>query len=157
MKSLVKSLVGLALVLGWWTLRGPGASDTETSDSIPSVVWDGGKAVTIRTDTTCPAQLRVSFNDHAEDVESPRSLESWEDVPAGTHSWTIDVPHEVGGYVELSAENPKPGDRLHWTIQLGGDTIDEQTETLEQALEPGAGFFLQSYFDDYASGELGEG
>lgn len=158
MKSLARTLIGLALVLGWWTLRGPGDSAGETADHIPSVVWDGGAgAMTIRTETTCPAQMRVSFSDHGEEVESPRSLEAWENVPAGSHSWTIDVPGEVGGYVELSAESPQPGDRLTWSIEVGGATVDEQTETLEKALEPGYGFFLQSYFDDYATGTFGEG
>jgi hypothetical protein len=160
MKSLARTLVGLALMLGWWTLRGPGDDHTETASKIPSVVWDGGAgSMTIHTESTTPAQMRVSFSVHSKDSEEPdpRLLESYEDVPAGSHSWAIDVPKDVGGYVELSATSPQPGDRLHWTIEVGGNTVDEQSDTLEQPLEPGYGFFLQSYFDEYATGELGEG
>ena len=157
-KSLAKTLVGLALILTWWTLRGPGGSTTETASRIPTVVWDGGAgSMTIRTETTTPAQMRVSFSEHSEQAETPRSLESHEDIPAGSHSWTIEVPRDVGGYVELSATSPQPGDRLRWTIEAGGAKVDEQSDTLEKPLEDGYGFFLQSYFDEYATGELGEG
>lgn len=157
MKSLAKTLIGLALILAWWTLRGPGESSGASADHIPKVVWDGGAGqLTIRTETSCPAQMRVSFNEHSENPDS-RSLETYEDVPAGSHSWTIDVPSDVGGYVELSATSPHPGDRLRWTIEAAGTTVDEQADTLEKPLEEGYGFFLQSYFDDYATGALGEG
>jgi hypothetical protein len=158
MKSLAKTLVGLALVLSWWTLRGGGDSNTETTSKIPTVVWDGGAGqMTIHAETSCAAQMRVGFSDHREGVKDPRDLNAWEDIPAGSHSWTIDVPADVGGYVELSAAEPKPGDHLRWSIEVGGATVDEQSDTLEKALEPGWGFALQSYFDDYATGTLGEG
>jgi hypothetical protein len=156
-QRLVKTLVGLAVVLAWWTIRGPGDSHSETADHIPSVVWDGGAgSMTIRAETTTPAQMRVSFSENSESDDS-RSLQTHEDVPAGSHSWTIQVPADVSGYVELSASSPQPGDRLAWTIEAAGATVDEQSETLEKPLEEGYGFFLQSYFDDYASGELGDG
>ncbi|HXK21812.1 MAG TPA: hypothetical protein VMS55_03950 [Myxococcota bacterium] len=156
-KSLAKTLVGLALVLAWWTLRGPRDDHTETAHRIPTVVWDGGAGtLTIHAETTTPAQMRVGFHEHSEDAKA-RTLETYEDVAPGSHSWTIDVPKEVGGYVELSATSPKPGDRLSWSLEAAGNTIDEQTETLEKPLQQGYGFFIQAYFDDYASGELGDG
>jgi len=157
-KSLAKTLAGLALVLAWWTLRGPGEPAGVSANRIPGVVWEGGAGkLTIRTESSGPAQMRVSFSEEGEDAMAPRSLETWEDVPAGSHSWTIEVPPSTGGYVELSATSPHPGDRLRWTIEVGGHTVDEQSDTLDQPLEQGYGFFLQSYFDDYASGSLGEG
>jgi hypothetical protein len=157
-RSLAKTGVGLALVLGWWTLRAPGDSHTESASHIPQVVWSGGAGkLTIHTESTCAAQMRVSFSEHSEEQKEPRLLETYEDVPAGSHSWTIDVPGDVGGYVELSATSPQPGDQLHWTIEVGGNTVDEQADTLEKPLEQGYAFFLQSYFDEYATGDLGEG
>ena len=157
MKSIVRVALGLALVLAWWTLRG-GGDATETADSIPAVVWEGGGGnLTIHAETTCPARLRIGFSDHAEGVESPRSLETYEDVPAGKHSWTIAVPAQVGGYVELGADSPHPGDRLSWTIKVGGTAVDEQSDTLDRPLESGTAFFIQSYCDDYASAPLGDG
>jgi len=156
-KSLLKTLVGLALVLAWWTLRGPRDDHTETASRIPTVVWDGGAGtLMIHTETTRAAQMRVSFHERSDDAGA-RSLDAHEDVGPGKHSWTIDVPKEVGGTVELSATSPHPGDHLHWSIDAAGNTVDDQDESLEKPLEPGHGFFLQAYFEDYASGELGEG
>jgi hypothetical protein len=34
--------------------------------------------------------------------------------------------------------------------------VDEQTDTLERPLEPGYAFFLQTYFEDYATATVGE-
>jgi hypothetical protein len=156
-KSLLKTLVGLALVLAWWTIRGPGEDHTETANRIPTVVWDGGAGtLNIHAETTTAAQMRVSFHEQSDDAKA-RTLETYEDVGPGSHAWTIDVPKDVGGTVELSATSPKPGDRLHWSIDAAGNTVDEQNETLEKPLEQGYGFFIQAYFEDYATGELGEG
>jgi hypothetical protein len=157
LKSLGKTLLGLAVVLAWWTFRGPGDSDTETSSSIPTVVWDGGAGqLSIHAETSAPAQMRVSFYEESESDDG-RSLETHEDVAPGIHSWTISVPANVGGYVELSATDPQPGATLRWTLQASGKLVDEQSERLDQPLQEGYGFFLQTYFDDYATGELGEG
>jgi hypothetical protein len=157
MKQLLKAAAGLAIVLAWWTLRGPGEDTTETAEKIPSVVWDGGAgSMTIRAETTTPARMRVHFSEEVEGAEPARSLETWEDVAAGSHSWTIAVPANVSGYLELGATDPKPGDRLRWSIEAGSATVDEQDETLQQALEENHAFFLQTCFDDLASGTLGE-
>jgi hypothetical protein len=90
----------------------------------------------------------------AGDEGDERSLETFEDVAAGHYRWPIDVPSDVGGTVELSAVDPKPGDELRWAVAVNGETVDEQSEALEKPLQQGYGFFLQAYFDDYASGAL---
>ena len=157
LKKLGTTLLGMALMLGWWTIRGPGASDTETSSSIPSVVWEGGAGtLAIHAETSAPAQMRVSFYENS-DSDEARSLETWEDVAPGVHDWTISVPSDVGGYVEISATDPQPGATLAWTLEAGDRTVDEQSDRLEAPLEAGYGFFLQTYFEDYSTGELGDG
>jgi hypothetical protein len=154
MKSVIRSVLGVALVLAWWTLRDNVVSTGETADRIPALVWEGGAGkLTIETDASSAAQMRVSFSEEGDDG---RSLETWEDISPGRHSWTIDVPRGVGGYVELGAVEPRPGDRLSWKVSLNGSLLDQQSETLEAALEPGYAFFLQTYFDDYATGQLGD-
>ena len=157
MKGLLKSAAGLALVLGWWTLTGRGDDPNhESASQIPTMVWEGGGgSLAIEADTSTAAQMRVSFSQAGEEGEE-RSLQTREDVAAGHYSWTIDVPSGVGGYVELGAVDPKPGDELRWTVAVNGDTVDEQSDTLEKPLEKGYGFALQTYFDDYASGALGD-
>jgi len=158
MKGLLKSAAGLALVLGWWTLTGPPDDPNHESESrIPSAVWGGGGGtLSIEADTTSAAQMRVSFGEKGDEGDE-RSLDSWEDVAAGHYSWTIDVPSGVGGYVELSAVDPKQGDELRWTVAVNGESVDEQSDRLEGPLEKGYAFGLQTYFDEYASGTLEDG
>src|SRR5262245_24785595 len=160
MKGLLKSALGLALVLGWWTLKGGAvfddAPDQETAARIPATVWEGGGGqIAIEADTTSAAQLRMTFGESMQ-VPEARNLEAFEDLAAGHHSWTIDVPNGVGGYVDLVATDPKPGDELRWTVAVNGETVDEQSERLEEPLQKGNAFGLQTSFDDYASGALGE-
>src|SRR5262245_46091821 len=160
MKGPLKSAIGLALVLGWWTIKGAVVGDDpsqETADRIPTAVWDGGGGqLAIEADTTSAAQLRMTFSEDLE-VADARSLEAWEDVAAGHHTWTIDVPSRVGGYVDLVAVDPKPGDELRWTVAVNGESVDEQSDRLEGPLEKGYAFGLQTYFDEYASGTLEDG
>jgi len=150
-KLLVRVLsgaLGVAVVLGYWTWRGGGDSRTQTQSSIPARVWDGGGgSLAVRIETTCAATMRISFHERNDDG---RALETWEALGPGEHSWTIDVPRGAGGTVVLGAEQPKVGDTLRWTISLNGQTIDEQSETLDEALRQGYAFFLQSEYDDYA-------
>ena len=157
MKGLLKSAAGLVLVLAWWTIRGPEDDPNhQSASSIPAMVWEGGGgSLAIEADTSTAAQMRVSFSEAGEEGEE-RSLEAWEDVAAGHHSWTIDVPSSVGGYVELSAVEPKQGDELRWTVAVNGETVDEQSDRLAEPLPRGYGFALQTYFEDYASGTLGD-
>ncbi len=154
LKRGVMSILGVVVMLAWWSFRGSDAN-TESADKIPVKVWDGGAGtMTIDVESTSAAQMRVSFSELGKD--DGRSLETYEDVPAGSHSWTIDVPARTGGYVELSAVDPKPGDKLSWKVSVNGSVVSEQAETLAQPLEENTGFFLQSYFAEYGTGTLGD-
>lgn len=154
-KWLVRTVGGLVLMLAWWTITGSGDDpNSESADHIPSTVWEGGGgSLAIEVDTSSPAQMRLSFSREGDDGEE-RELQTWEDVDAGHHVFTIDVPGEVGGYVELGAIDPKPGDELHWTVAVNGETVSEQQDRLDSPLQDGYAFFLQAYFDEYASGTL---
>jgi hypothetical protein len=147
--------LGLAVMIGYWTLRGGGDSRTEPSRRIPARVWDGGGGtLVVRIETSCAATMRVSFWERKDDG---RSLETWEPVGPGEHSWTIDVPKQTGGTIELGGEQPKLGDTLKWTGSLNGQTIDEQSDSLDEALKPGYAFFLQAEYDDYSEAKPDEG
>jgi len=154
LKRVVMGVLGVAVMLAWWSFRGSDAN-VESANKIPAKVWDGGAgAMTIETESTCAAQMRVSFSEEGQ--ENGRSMETYEDVPAGAHSWTIDVPAGAGGYVELNAVEPKVGDRLTWKVSVNGRVVSEQSETLGQPLEKNTAFFLQNYFADYSTGTLDE-
>jgi hypothetical protein len=152
-KALIRSALGLVLVLGWWTFTGNSISTQKAQDTIPSSVFGGGAAkVEIEAETTTAARMMVGFSDES----GERNLESYEDVPAGTYRWAIDVPSQIGGYVELNAVAPKAGDRIKFRILANGRTVFEDQDELLQPLEPGYAFFVQAYLEDYAKGELSD-
>jgi hypothetical protein len=152
-----KTVAGVAVMIAWWTFTGSEDDPNhETASSIPTTVWEGGGGrLAIEADTTTVAQMRVSFSERGEGNQ--RWLETHEDVGPGHHSWAIDVPNGVGGYVELGAVDPQPGDELSWTLAVNGETVDEQSEALEEPLQKGYAFFIQTYFDDYATADFEEG
>jgi hypothetical protein len=146
------TVLGAAITLAWWTYTG-GHAKVESKNRIPAKVWDGGAVLlTIETEATSAAQMRISFGEDKKN--DGKRLETYEDVPAGAHSWTIDVPPRVGGYVELGAVNPNVGDKLEWKIRLNDRVVDEQSETLNEPLRHGYAFFIQSYFEDYSKGSF---
>jgi hypothetical protein len=156
LKSLIRTALGLVVVLAWWTFTGDSVDTASDSvNGIPTRVWEGGAGtLSIELDTTTPAQIRIDFGENAED-ESARSLDAWQDIAAGHHTFSVDVPAGVGGYVDLGAVDPKPGDSLSWRISAGDTVVDEQSQTLDAPLQEGFSFGLQAYFDDYATGTLG--
>jgi hypothetical protein len=159
MGNLVKrgllAALGVAVTLAWWTLRG-GGTGTPAQEGIPSRVWNGGGGtLAIQVETTCPAKMSIGFEERGKD-EGAKSLETWEHVAAGTRSWTVDVPPSAGGYIELDAENPKVGDQLKWAVSVNGQVIDEQSETLQEALKPGYAFFPQIHLEDYGEAKPDE-
>ena len=144
------SLLGVAVMLGWWTW-GPKEKQTHAEQSsIPAKILDGGQSLEIDAETGTAATMRVSFDDLSRPIGHQAILNSYEKIPAGSRSWTIDVPAGVGGYIELEADDPKPGDRLTMRVHMNGNLVDEQSETLDQPLEPNTAFLLQDEFDDYS-------
>jgi hypothetical protein len=152
-KVLIRTVLGIALIVGWWTITGNSVFTEPAQDRIPTSVFGGGGGkLEIEAETTGAATMAVSFSDDS----GERHLETYEKVAAGTYRWSVDVPSEIGGYVELNAADPKAGDRLKFRILSNGRTVFEDSDQLEQPLEPGYAFFVQAYFDDYAKGELSE-
>jgi hypothetical protein len=150
-KALVRTVLGLVLVLGWWTITGNVISTNKSVPKIPASVFGGGAAkLEIEAETSTAARMMIGFSRDHED----ENLETYEDVPAGTYRWTIDVPSATGGYIELNAVTPKAGDRLKFRVLANGRPVFEDEDKLDQPLEPGYAFFVQAYFDDYAKGKL---
>ena len=145
------SLLGMVLVLAWWTWGPKGKQQTHTEQSqIPAKVLGGGQTLEIDAESSSAATMSVSF----EDLEKPSGermlVDSHEKIPAGPHSWTIDVPAGVGGYIELEADHPNPGDTLTMRVHMNGDLVDEQSDKLDSPLQPNTAFFVQDHFDDYS-------
>jgi hypothetical protein len=146
------AVLGMAITLTWWTIH-PGSSHTQSSSHIPDKVWKGGHSLEIEVESSTAATMRVSFSQYDKPAGEQQTLETYEKIAAGTRSWTIEVPAHVGGYIEIQAETPSPGDKLSMKVKSNGKLVDNQTEKLEQALQAGYAFFLQVHFDDYSNAD----
>jgi hypothetical protein len=145
LKRAALAVVGMVVTLGYWSFMGDGGSSAV--EGIPAKVWEGdGGVLSVEVESTTPARFSISFSD-----DNDRSLETWTPLKAGTQTWTMSIPRGAGGYIELGAENPKVGDKLSWKITLNGETVEEQSETLNEPLTSGYAFFLQSAYDDYST------
>ena len=140
------AVLGVVVTLAYWSYKGSPNASTEV-EGIPSKVWEGGGGLlAIDVDSTTSARFSISFA-RGDD----KSLDTWTRVTPGTHTFVINVPKGAGGEIELSADSPKVGDKISWKIRLNGETVDEQTETLDKPLAAGYGFFLQSAYDDFSA------
>ena len=156
LKRVLLGILGMVVTLVWWSIR-PGNDKHTSAEHIPSSVWDGGGGVlTIEADASCPATLSVTFYESGKELGEGRQLETWEKIPAGSRTWTIQVPPRAGGTVELNADSPKVGDRLRYSLTVNGHVVDEQSQSLDEELESGYAFFLQTEFDDYGTAQLSE-
>ena len=143
------SLLGIAVTLAWWTY-GPKGKQVPSESHIPSKVGSGGQKLEIEAESSSAATMRVSFEQLDKPAGEQQLLDSWEKIPAGAQSWSIDVPSGVGGYIELEADHPNAGDKLTMRVRMNGSLVDEQTDSLEKPLEPNTAFFLQNHFDNYS-------
>ena len=145
------SLLGTALVLGWWTWGPKGKQTSQAEqDHIPAKILDGGQSLEVDAETSTAATMRVSFDQLDRPIGHQAILNSYEKIPAGSRSWTIDVPAGVGGTIELEADHPNPGDTLTMRVHMNGNLVDEQSDKLDGPLEPNTAFFVQDDFDDYS-------
>jgi hypothetical protein len=150
LKRAALSLLGVAVMLAYWTFTGSG-SNTSSTRGIPARIGPGdGGTLAIEVTSTTPARFSITFD------KKDRTEEFWAPVTPGTHPWAIDIPKDSGGRIELDAENPKVDDTLSWKIRLNGEKVEEQSETLDKPLTSGYAFFLQSYYDDYSTMKVEE-
>ena len=151
-KKILTSLLGMVVVLTWWTIRGDGRHH-ELANTIPAKVWEGGGGtIAVAVNTTTAGKMSISFG---EDKKKGRDLVATEQVGPGSHSWSVEVPRMAGGYIEFEADAPKVGDRMSWTISKDGRRVLADAMTMERPLEKGYVFGLSEHFDDYSTTRRG--
>lgn len=158
-KQILSWIVGLALMLGYWTVRDKlsGADEGVGQGKIPAKIWEGGRTVRVRSNASDPGTVSVTFETNLPpDDPKHRFVETWEKVPAGPHTVTIDVPPGVSSTVERSSEGAKPGSTVEVSVEVQGAVAARDADTLSQPLEEGYGFFAQLHFEDLAQGKLDE-
>jgi hypothetical protein len=155
-KRLVITVAGMALMLAYWSFKGSsGSSRLSSTNGIPSKVWEGGgTTVTVEVTTDTPARFSIWFSDHPEGQMEKRSLETSETIPVGTKEYVIDVPRGVGGTVEASAIDPKPGATMSFKVRNVEKLFLEHGERLDGPLRAGEAFAIQDYVTDFASGTV---
>src|SRR5512139_2767731 len=117
-KILIATMV-LSLAIAWVVLKGRGgeSADGGAGGGIPATVFGGGAAtLTIEATTSEPARVTAVF-------EGDDLLETHQDVPAGTHTFTVDVPANVGGVVEVGIENPPVGATVELVCRVNGEFV----------------------------------
>ncbi|HEX5133073.1 MAG TPA: hypothetical protein VFX92_11390 [Candidatus Krumholzibacteria bacterium] len=152
LKKLLRTVAGVAICIGIWTVQGriSGGGDN-ASDNIPRQVWGGGAGtVTIEAEANQPAVISASFEG------SDDMLEAWQKIPAGKHTFSIDVPANVSGLVELRMDGPAVGATMKLTMVQDGKVLSESFKKLDKPLEPGWGFASGVGVDDYATGKVYE-
>jgi len=149
------AVLGVVITLTWWTIR-KGDSHVQSVSKIPAKVWAGGHTLEVEAETSCAAKMSISFADISKPVGEQPQMQTLEKVSPGTYTWTIDVPAQVGGYIELDADAPQVGDTLKIKVKIDGKFIGEDSGKLEKPLEPRYTFGVQRYYDDYSKAASGE-
>jgi hypothetical protein len=146
------SVLGTVVTLLWWTYHDKGSS-AQSMSHIPAKVADGGNQLVIEVEGSTASTMRIDFEDLSKPVGQQILLNAWEKVPAGPHTWTVDIPSGIGGYIEFEADHPNPGDTLTQRVKINGKEVDSQTDRLDSALEPNTAFFVQFERNDFSHDE----
>lgn len=160
-RKVLGAIAGVAICIAVWTIqdRLTGGGGSESADSIPTEVWGGGGGtVAIDIEASEPAVVAVSFeSDGPIDGVDHDYLETWQKVPAGSHTFEIDVPAGVSGFAEVRIDEPSVGATLKIVVRADGKVVGEDFQRLEKPLEDGYGFFAQLEVEDYARGTMAAG
>lgn len=144
------SVLGLVLVLSWWSFRGWACDrdDSTQLKAMPAAVFDGTTAVDFDIDVTGgPAYIRATFSRQKPGYEDTERVHVHEEtVPAGKKRYTVRVPKSCDGYMELGSTTV--GTTVLLTVSiLGKETFREQ-DTLNEPLKPNYAFAVQWETDE---------
>jgi hypothetical protein len=147
--------LGVAVTLGWWTLRGSEPDNTKRITSVPDVVWEGGTSVTIEVSSNQPGKLHLSFGRQGSERDAHEEMiEANVALDAGDHRYDINIPSGVHGYVELGFDSPPLGSKASVRVRIGDRVVAEDSGELDRPLEPNTAFFAQVHMQDYAAGAV---
>lgn len=144
------TVLGMVVMLGWWTLTGNrGSNKTSSIGKMPAKIFGGGgKQIVIEVDVTGPAELGFMGDLPRKPNGEQAMEEDSEPITAGTHSWTIELAPHASGTFDLRALNPQVGNRMSWTVKVDGKEIAHETDTLDKPLGPHEAQGLQVRVED---------
>lgn len=147
-RRVVIGVVGLVVVLGWWTLIGRGGKSDTTVARIPDRIWEGGGGkTTVDVEFSHPGEVTLDFYCWDESGKSPHAAQSFiakQDVPAGKHHFVVEVTPKtnVCGYFRIPGS--KKGARIAYTLVCGAKKIGSDEGTAEEDAQPGNDFELRT-------------
>ncbi|HEU4928502.1 MAG TPA: hypothetical protein VFU38_01630 [Candidatus Krumholzibacteria bacterium] len=157
-RKVLGAIAGVVICIAIWSIQDKlFGGDSEVTDKIPTAVWGGGGGtVTIEAEASEPAVISASFEQNAFSDANHQYIEAWQKIPAGNHTFTIDVPAGVSGSVWVRVDEPTVGAKVKVVMRANGEYVGEDAMTLEKPLEPGYGFAAGLEVDDYSRGKLTE-
>ena len=137
------SVLGLIVVLGYWTFfdRKPAAKGTSHMPGM--VLGGGGDKLTVDVDVNGKVQVGMMVEEPRRADGSQPIEEYYENLDPGHHSFVIELAPETTGVVDLRALEPKIGNKLSWTVTRNGKQIAQESDTLDKPLQAGYSQSLQ--------------
>ncbi len=159
LKKLVMTVAGVAVMLAYWSIKArfsSGDDPSVKSGSIPAkVLGGGGGLIDIEAEASGEGVVSVIFESNNDGVgdNQHKFVETWEKISPGVHNYTIDVPPNMGGSIEVRMDDPPVGSKVRATFKLHGSTVAEDIQTLPEPLKPGYGFTAHVQVEDYTLGK----
>lgn len=145
----VSSALGLVLFIGWINLKGGDDEvHVEHLTELPAAVFDGGGGVVgIELELNEPAELHATFerwneSDESETVSVVRVLEP------GDHSFEVDLSEDAYAFFQVGMDEPPVGAEMSWRVTLDGELLNEETQRLDEPLDPRYAFALIQEIED---------
>ncbi len=160
--QLVVSVIGLALLVGWWALTDEDFDladfDLETYElpnELPGTVEGGGHLIAVELATSEPVRFVAEFD--CGEGDEPVAAAGYELLGAGVHNVEFDVPgHCWYGWLEAAVEEPPVGASLSWSVSIDGHPYEAGELTLDEPLEANQVFSLETGWDDFSLEALAE-
>lgn len=126
-----------------------------SGEKIPDRVWEGGTAdMVLELNTNQKAVLKLSFFRDGKGGGDGQTLHVSQNLSPGAQVFKVNVPSNVGGYVELGVPDAVPGAAISCSVKVGGKEIWKGSDTMAQPLEKGTAFFVNVDIEDIAKGVL---
>ena len=147
--KVVGTVVGAMICLAWWSLTGSGESHVDRHSEMPTEVFAGGARLDIEATVNQRAVLKASFS-RVLDEQTADDEEVYveQELAVGTHHLRTSVPDNVYTYLEIGVPEAQPGAQIDWTVRVNGESAVQESETLDEPLQSGYGFFVQFEFED---------
>jgi hypothetical protein len=137
------AVIGLCLMLGYWTFFDKKPVSTGASHIPDKVLGGGGDSLIIDLDINGKAQVGMLLEQPRKPDGDQPTEEYYQNLDPGHYSFTVELAPKTMGTVDLRALQPQIGNKLSWTVTRNGKQIAQDSDTLDKPLQPGYAQGLQ--------------